>query len=119
MSTNGPGGAPGPQPGAEMPGMMLQVPVPEGVSPGQQVDFDTPDGRGMRAEVPADKKPGDKFEVFVAPQSLMITVPAGVTEGQPVQFVIGEECPPGVKPGDQVSVSIPAPGGAAGPPLTV
>jgi hypothetical protein len=137
-----------------MPGMMLQVPVPEGVSPGQQVDFDTPDGRRMRAEVPADKKPGDKFEVFVAPQSLMITVPAGVTEGQPVQFVTGEpphqrkrqayvpagkkpgdtfevfeheceavidvECPPGVKPGDQVSVTIPAgPNGAAGPPLTV
>merc|ERR1719326_1264961 len=96
---DGPPGPDAPMP----PGMMLQVPVPEGVSPGQQVDFDTPDGRRMRAEVPAGKKPGDTFEVFE----------------HECEAVIDVECPPGVKPGDQVSVSIPGPGGQNGPPLTV
>lgn len=94
------------------PGLVtLQVPVPEGVQPGGQVEFDTPDGRRMRAEVPADKKPGDTFDVLVPQASIMITVPEQVSEGAPVQFTMGEPprkfqayVPAGKKPGETFEV---------------
>jgi len=89
----------------------LQVPVPEGVQPGGQVEFDTPDGRRMRAEVPQEKKPGDTFDVLVPQASIMITVPDGVAEGAPVQFTMGEPprkfqtyVPPGKKSGETFEV---------------
>jgi hypothetical protein len=78
------------------------------------VEFDTPDGRRMRAEVPEGKKSGDTFEVLVPQAFIAITVPENAKEGQPVQFLTGPPdqqrklqaiVPPGKKPGETFEVT--------------
>jgi hypothetical protein len=91
--------------------------VPEGAWPGRLLEFVAPDGTTMQVPVPDGKKPGDLFQVQLAPGAsscgeVMLTVPKGVQPGHLVHFDAPDGTrmqtmvPEGKVPGDSFEVRL-------------
>ena len=67
---------------------LVQVTVPEGVSPGDTINVEA-EGQTVQCQVPEGLKPGDTFQVQTATQP--VVPPHAVREGQVVHGSITDE----------------------------
>mmetsp|Transcript_56811 Transcript_56811/g.122834 ORF Transcript_56811/g.122834 Transcript_56811/m.122834 type:complete len:288 (+) Transcript_56811:72-935(+) len=96
----------------------MAVTVPDGILPGQLIQFKAPDGTMMQVAVPEGKQPGEEFEVRLgrppdeSAQMMMLKVPEGCIPGQEVQFSTPDGAkmqvaiPEGKMPGDTFKVML-------------
>ena len=102
---------------------LVDVIVPHGAMPGQQIKLNMPGVGWVAATVPPGTYPGQRFRVQAFPQQpaavprpmVEVQVPAGVMPGQQMRVAapdggwVAVTVPPGVLPGQRLRVALPAP----------